>query len=188
MTTSAAKHLQTLRDIAFRRISLNEVARAYPHQQPFTLTWGNVIDAMQALKLPDGSAAIASMQYGVKLDTGVFGSYRSENRHIDIAASTLTERSLATCLHEMVHALLHYDVSVKCYAENEGWLEAEADTAADLILMLMGFAPRRSTQWAMTNLGNVGDVAAFFHFAGVTLVEAANTIHATWQRRAAWVA
>lgn len=182
----AAIHLKTLKDIAFRRTPLSDCAEYC--EMPRSWTWQNVLDTAQALQLADGSPAVSSMRYGVKeMPAGTFGTYTGATRHIDIATGYLNERSLATSLHEMAHALLHSDVSEQCYADNEAWLEAEADVVADLVLMQLGFGPRRATQWTLTNMGNVGDVAAFFHFAGDTLIAAAHTIYTAW-RRACYVA
>ena len=66
--------------------------------------------------------------------------------------------------------------------DNYAWLECEADTVADLVRMMMGYAPRRYTQNTYRNMGNHGDICAFFHFAGETCAEAAQTIYDTWQR------
>lgn len=146
------------------------------------ISWDAVLRCAQALKLADGTAAVRSMQYGTRLEAGCFGVYTGYTRHIDIAASLLTERALATCFHEFTHALLHHDCNKQTMEDNLAWLECEADATADLVRMMMGYAPRRYTQNTFANLGNRSDIDAFFHFSGELCAETAQSIYNTWQR------
>lgn len=179
MPTRAA--LQVVKQIAFRRSRIDE-HQGSSEFDPRKFSWQNILNTAQALRLADGSAAVRSLQYGTKLEATTFGVYTGYTRHIDIAASRLTERSLATCFHEFSHALLHWDIGQTHAQENMAWLESEADVTADLVLLHFGLAPRRDTQATLQCLGNIGDVAAFFHFAGEVCVEAADTIIRTWAK------
>jgi hypothetical protein len=180
MHTQPVNLLHTLKQISFRRIPLVDT-----NFMPFDerkVDWTQVLETAKSLRLRDGSSAVRSMTYGAKLEAGTFGVYTGYTRHVDIAASLLTERALATCLHEFAHSLLHYDVAGDTARENEAWLECEADVTADLVLMMMGYAPRRYTQNTLHNLGNMGDIAAFFHFAGDVCLEAAQQIYLAWAK------
>lgn len=180
MPTRATQHLHHLKQISMRRAHIGD--HTWTHWEDEKISWDDVLRCAKALKLADGTAAVRSMQYGTRLEAGCFGVYTGYTRHIDIAASLLTERALATCFHEFTHALLHWDCNLRTMQDNLAWLECEADATADLVRMMMGYAPRRYTQNTFANLGNHGDICAFFHFSGDLCAETAQTIYDTWQR------
>lgn len=176
MTTRAADHLHAIKQVALRRLPRYELPFRLFAEGEFT--WDRVLDCARHLQLPDGSSAVRSMQYGVRLQGAATGVYTGYTRHVDIASSTVTERSLRTCIHEMAHALLHYDVTYGEWCEGEAWLECEADVTADIVLMMLGYAPRQSTQLRLSLFGNYGDLVAFFYHAGPACLEAAQQIYA----------
>lgn len=185
MSTRAATHLHVVKQISCRRARLDEAS--YKQFEDGVLVWEQVLECAKHLRLGDGSSAVRSMTYGQRLEAGTFGVYTGYTRHIDIAASLLTKRALETCLHEFAHALLHSDVKKNEWEDNEAWLECEADVTADLVLMMMGFGPRQYTQNTLRSMGNVGDFVAFFHHAGPSCIEAAETIFKTWEKYAACI-
>lgn len=183
MGTRAADHLHVVKQIAFRRARIGD--QSYRTFDDRETTWEHVMQCARSLRLLDGSASVRSMQYGTCLQDETLGVYTGYTRHIDIAAWHLTESVLGTCLHEFAHSLLHWDVNTKTAEANSAWLECEADVTADITLMLMGYAPRRQTQktLAAEGLAEIGDVAAFFHFAGPTCLETAENIYRTWEKQ-----
>ncbi len=178
--SASSQFLNVVKQISYRRMVLDE--KLYLPFNEGEIEWEHVLTCAKHLKLRDGTSAVRSMQYGTRLEAGTFGVYTGYTRHIDIAASLLTERALATCIHEMAHSVLHHDVSIKERSENESWLECEADVTADLVLMLLGYAPRRYTQNTLRTFGNYGDLVAFFYHAGPSCIEAAEHIYSTWTK------
>lgn len=167
------KHFHLLKQLVLGR----ECALNYDWApvSPEEWTWPIMLAAAQSLRLRDGSEAVRSMRYGAQLEAGVLGAYTNATRHIEVAAGALTARSFETCLHEFAHAMLHWDCAASTYETSLAWIEAEADTTADLVLMSLGHAPRIHKFWG---LGNAGDLCAFFHFAGPPCIEAAQAIGA----------
>jgi hypothetical protein len=175
MTTPAAKHLQTLKNIALRRIVLDE--KMWPAFCESAWAWEDMFNTARAIQLPDMTPAVRSMETGVKLEAGAFGCYTGYTRHIEIAAVLLTERAFATCLHEMAHAILHHDVKRREWEEQNSYLECEADLTADIALMLLGYGPRQYTQNTLRNHGNYGDISAVFYHSGDVCIAAAQQIY-----------
>lgn len=180
MHTRATQHLHHLKQIAFHRANIHD--HMWTEWQDEKISWDEVLACAKSLRLKDGTAAVQSMRYGIQLEAGTFGVYTGFTRHIEIGASLLTERAFATCFHEFGHALLHWDCSKRQMEDNYAWLECEADTVCDLVRMMLGYAPRRYTQNTYRNLGNHGDLCAFFHFSGEACAEAAQSVYNTWQR------
>jgi hypothetical protein len=141
-----------------------------------------IIDAAAAkLRLKDGTRAVAKLERdchtrGLIKDTRTTGSYQPGERSIHLAARTVTERALDTVFHEFAHAMLHHDVDEQQYVANQEWIEAEADVTCDLVRCMLGSGPRIWTIRTLSYMADVGDVAAFFHFAGDAMVCAACAI------------
>jgi hypothetical protein len=145
------------------------------------LTWSSIGQAAAKLRLPDGSHAVSEIlpdakASGLIKDFWTAGSYQPATRVIHVGAREVHDRSLSTLFHELAHAMLHHDIDDAQYRTNQVWIEAEADVCCDLVRCLLGAGPRHETLRTLHYMGNVGDVAAFYHFAGDALCVAACAI------------
>ncbi len=172
-------HFNRLQEIVLRRKpawSTSEYALEVSEQLQ---DWKTIYKVAYGLRRTDGTSAVLDVvnDQAWLESIGATGAFVPSERKIELRSTTIGVRVLQTIFHEMAHALLDYATTEREYFENLKWIEDRADAVASICCMAIGLAPSVLYTFAHDN---VGDLTAFFHFAGPEILDAAEEIMRSW--------